>query len=36
MTGDLVILDGNPFDRPSLLWTHSEGRIVIKGGDTVD
>ena len=33
--GDLVILDGNPFDKPSVLWTQSEGRKVIKAGRVV-
>lgn len=32
---DLVILDGNPFDEPSVLWDESRKRIVIKGGDIV-
>ncbi|CAB5038656.1 unannotated protein [freshwater metagenome] len=33
--GDLVILDGNPFEKPSVLWTMSEGRTVIKSGRVV-
>ena len=35
MTGDLVILPGNPFKNPSLLWTENEDRIVVKSGSLV-
>lgn len=33
--GDLVVLDGNPFENPSLLWNMSAGRSVIKSGRVV-
>ncbi|CAB5076079.1 unannotated protein [freshwater metagenome] len=33
--GDLVVLDGNPFEKPSVLWNMSEGRTVIKSGRVV-
>ena len=33
--GDLVVLDGNPFEKPSVLWNRSEGRTVIKSGRVV-
>ncbi|GAB5077530.1 hypothetical protein ARTHROSP310_06720 [Arthrobacter sp. AD-310] len=32
---DLVILDGNPFDEPSVLWDESRTRTVIKAGRIV-
>ncbi len=32
---DLVILDGNPFDEPSILWDESRTRTVIKAGHVV-
>jgi len=32
--GDAVILDGNPFDDPSVLWDHTRARVVIKAGVT--
>lgn len=32
---DLVILDGNPFDKPSVLWDESRNRTVIKAGRLV-
>jgi len=33
--GDLVILDGNPFERPEVLWQRSEGRVVLQAGTVV-
>lgn len=35
LTGDLLVLDGNPFDDPSLLWREDAGRRVVKAGVTV-
>ena len=35
MTGDLVILPENPFEKPSTLWTEREDRLVIKAGKLV-
>lgn len=32
---DLLILDGNPFERPDVLWTESERRTVIQAGRVV-
>ncbi|MDQ0028537.1 metal-dependent hydrolase family protein [Arthrobacter bambusae] len=32
---DLVVLDGDPFDDPSILWDESRPRTVIKGGNIV-
>jgi len=32
MTGDLVVLPGNPFKNPSVLWSENEDRIVVKSG----
>lgn len=32
---DLVILDGNPFDEPSVLWDGSRNRTVVKAGRVV-
>jgi imidazolonepropionase-like amidohydrolase len=32
---DLVILDGNPFEEPSVLWDGSRNRTVIKAGRVV-
>lgn len=32
---DLVVLDGNPFDDPSLLWDERRPRIVILGGKVI-
>jgi imidazolonepropionase-like amidohydrolase len=34
-TGDLIILSGNPFDSPGLLWEESAERVVIKAGRRV-
>lgn len=34
-TGDAVILAGDPFSDPSVLWTQDEGRVVIKAGTVV-
>jgi hypothetical protein len=31
----VVILDGNPFDEPSVLWDESRTRTVIKAGNVV-
>ena len=36
MTGDLLVLDGNPFESPTTLWTQSEGRVVIKAGQVIN
>lgn len=33
--GDMVLLEGNPFERPDVLWERSEGRVVIKAGTRV-
>lgn len=33
--GDLLILGGNPWDQPSLLWTESPERKVIQGGQLI-
>lgn len=33
--GDLVILDGNPVDEPSVLWDESRMRTVIKAGQVI-
>lgn len=33
--GDLVILDGNPVDEPSVLWDESRTRTVIKAGQVI-
>ncbi len=33
--GDLVILDGNPVDDPSVLWDESRMRTVIKAGQVI-
>ncbi len=33
--GDLVILDGNPFERPEVLWERSERRVVVQAGAVV-
>lgn len=30
--GDAVILDGNPFDDPAVLWDESRARTVVQGG----
>ena len=32
---DLVVLDGNPFYEPSILWDESKTRTVIKGGQII-
>ena len=32
LAGDLLILDGNPFDEPSLLWSDGSQRQVVKAG----
>ena len=34
-TGDVVLLPGNPFEDPSVLWEPRPGRDVIKGGRNV-
>ncbi|UKA66621.1 amidohydrolase family protein [Arthrobacter sp. FW306-05-C] len=34
-SGDLVILDGDPFEEPSVLWDGSRNRTVIKAGRVV-
>ncbi|MGI9197344.1 MAG: amidohydrolase family protein [Candidatus Nanopelagicales bacterium] len=34
-TGDLVVLPGDPFSTPSVLWEESPERVVIKSGDRV-
>ena len=35
-TGDVLVLAGNPFDKPSTLWTQGEGRLVIKSGTVLE
>ncbi len=35
LRGDLVILDGNPVDDPSVLWDTARPRTVIQGGEVV-
>lgn len=34
--GDLLVVDGNPFERPAVLWERLEGRTVIQGGAVVE
>ena len=34
--GDLVILDGDPFVDPSVLWDQSRARTVIKAGNVIE
>ena len=34
--GDLLVVGGNPFEQPELLWNPSPSRVVILGGSTVD
>lgn len=34
--GDLLILDGDPFVRPEVLWQRSAGRVVVQGGVVLD
>ncbi len=33
--GDVVVLDGNPFDVPSVLWDEEKQRAVIQGGSLI-
>ncbi|MGO4230115.1 amidohydrolase family protein [Arthrobacter sp. YAF34] len=33
--GDAVLLDGNPFEEPSVLWDEARPRMVIQGGRAV-
>lgn len=33
--GDLLILGGNPFENPQVLWTQGPGRVVIQAGRVV-
>lgn len=33
--GDLLMLDGNPFDEPALLWDQSRERVVVRQGTPV-
>lgn len=33
--GDLVVLDGDPFQRPEVLWERSERRVVLQAGTVV-
>jgi len=33
--GDVLILDGNPFEDPTVLWTDRGSRRVIKAGAIV-
>lgn len=33
--GDVVVLDGNPFENPAVLWAGSERRTVIQAGQVV-
>jgi imidazolonepropionase-like amidohydrolase len=35
MTGDLLVLDGNPFEDASTIWTQTQGRVVIKAGTII-
>jgi len=30
--GDLVVLDGDPFDQPDVLWRRTAGRVVVQAG----
>jgi imidazolonepropionase-like amidohydrolase len=34
--GDVVILDGNPFEEPSMLWDEHRARVVVQGGQVVN
>lgn len=33
--GDAIILDGNPFDDPAVLWDESRPRVVVTAGATI-
>ena len=33
--GDVLILDGNPFDEPAVLWDEERPKIVIQNGRVV-
>jgi imidazolonepropionase-like amidohydrolase len=33
--GDVVVLDGNPFDSPSVLWDEGKPRVVIQNGSLI-
>jgi imidazolonepropionase-like amidohydrolase len=33
--GDLIVLGGDPFEDPSVLWDPAEGRTIVLGGDVV-
>lgn len=35
MTGDLLVLERNPFESASAIWTQSEERLVIKAGKVI-
>ncbi len=34
--GDVVILDGNPFEEPSVLWDEQRARVVVQSGRIVE
>ena len=34
-SGDVLVLDGNPFDEPSVLWDADRARTVVQGGQIV-
>lgn len=34
-SGDVLVLPGNPFDTPEVLWQRREGRIVVQSGTRV-
>lgn len=34
--GDVVVLDGNPFDEPSVLWDEDRFRVVVQDGRVVE
>ena len=36
LAGDLLIVDGNPFDDPSLLWRDDVSRTVVKSGTVIE
>jgi imidazolonepropionase-like amidohydrolase len=34
--GDVVVLDGNPFEEPSILWDEHRARVVVQSGRVVE
>ena len=34
--GDVVVLDGNPFEEPSILWNEHRARVVVQSGRVVE